>query len=99
MTTMTLHTQYSPQQKVMLFAPPLLVVSMYFIFQGLHRLLGYPLGYLAGFAVYWLGWCLLLPLGVLGGMDKVMALLGSIVCQCRVQGRFDPLVYPFACRA
>jgi len=50
----------------MLVAPPLLIVTMYIAFQQLTAQLGFPLGYLLAFALYWSVWCLALPIAVLG---------------------------------
>lgn len=47
-------------------APPLLLASTHLCFQGFVALWGPRLGYFAGFLFYWLGWCLLFPLWILG---------------------------------
>ncbi|HEY7288544.1 MAG TPA: CPBP family intramembrane glutamic endopeptidase [Vicinamibacterales bacterium] len=39
------------------------------VFRSLTSLLGFPLGYLCAFAVYWVGWCGALPLAALGPRD------------------------------
>ena len=54
------------KQKAMLAAPPVLVVTMYIAFQQLTAQLGFPLGYLVAFSLYWVVWCLALPIAVLG---------------------------------
>ena len=54
------------KQKAMLAAPPVLVVAMYIAFQQLTAHLGFPLGYLVAFSLYWVVWCLALPIVVLG---------------------------------
>lgn len=56
----------SARQIVLLLAPPLLLLATYLSFQKLVRRFGPKRGYLGGFLVYWIGWCLLLPLWVLG---------------------------------
>ena len=54
------------KQKAMLTAPPVLVVTMYIAFQQLTAHVGFPLGYLVAFSLYWVVWCLALPIAVLG---------------------------------
>ena len=54
------------KQKAVLVAPPVLVVTMYIAFQQLTAHLGFPLGYLVAFSLYWVVWCLALPSAVLG---------------------------------
>jgi membrane protease YdiL (CAAX protease family) len=46
--------------------PPLLIASMCFAFRHLSARFGFPAGYLAAFGVYWIGWCAIVPTGVLG---------------------------------
>ena len=46
--------------------PPLLIASMYGAFRYLTTSLGFPAGYLAAFAVYWIGWCVIVPTQLLG---------------------------------
>lgn len=58
--------ELSIKQCVMLAMPAVLIITMYLAFQWLVALLGYPLGYLAAFCLYWLGWCIGLPLLILG---------------------------------
>jgi len=60
----------------MLVAPPVLVVTMYIAFQQLTAELGFPLGYLVAFALYWGGWCLAVPIAVLGS-HRVLELFRS----------------------
>ena len=54
------------EQKAMLAAPPVLIGTMYVAFQQLADRLGFPLGYLVGFGLYWVVWCFALPTAVLG---------------------------------
>lgn len=54
------------RRNALLLAPVLVLGSEYVAFHGLTMLLGPRLGYLAAFALYWLGWCLLFPTWVLG---------------------------------
>lgn len=46
--------------------PPLLIASMYGAFRHLTVRFGFPTGYLAAFGVYWIGWCVIVPTGLLG---------------------------------
>jgi membrane protease YdiL (CAAX protease family) len=46
--------------------PPLLIVSMYGAFRYLTARFGFPSGYLAAFGLYWVGWCVIVPIGLMG---------------------------------
>jgi hypothetical protein len=46
--------------------PPLLITSMYGAFRYFPARFGFPTGYLAAFGVYWVGWCVIVPTGILG---------------------------------
>ncbi|HEV2129025.1 MAG TPA: hypothetical protein VGR22_10440, partial [Thermomicrobiales bacterium] len=60
-------TERDPIRRAALLAtPPLLLMTTAAAFRGFQRQFGDRLGYLAGFLVYWIGWCMLLPLWVLG---------------------------------
>jgi len=65
---------FAPRQWAMLAIPLALPLTMYVVFQRFATLLGFPLGYLAAFLVYWIGWCILLPMVVLGGPRGVLDL-------------------------
>ena len=58
--------RYTPRQLALLAAPPLVFTSMLGTYRGLSRRCGPRRGYFAAFLVYWLGWCLLFPLWVIG---------------------------------
>ena len=58
--------------------PPVLTVSMYGVFQVAVRRLGMPRGWLLGFVPYWLGWCVALPLALLGGPRGVRDLFRPV---------------------
>ena len=58
------------KQKAMLAAPPVLVVTMYIAFRQLTAQLGFPLGYLVAFSLYWVVWCLALPIAVLAARGE-----------------------------
>lgn len=49
-----------------LLAPVVLVLTMYRIFHASTDAFGLPQGYLLSFAIYWLGWCGIVPVMVLG---------------------------------
>ena len=46
--------------------PFLLIASMYGSFRYLTARFGFPTGYLAAFALYWIGWCVIVPTLILG---------------------------------
>lgn len=54
------------KQKVLLVVPLLLLATTYPAYQFFVGVWGDRIGYLAGFFFYWLFWCLLLPIWVLG---------------------------------
>ena len=58
--------RFSSAQVIALLAPPLLTATMYLAFTGLVAALGFERGYLAAFTIYWVGWCLLVPVVLLG---------------------------------
>lgn len=53
-------------QVILLVAPPVLVVTTYFMYKGLAARLGPKRGYFGGFLFYWIVWCLLLTLLTVG---------------------------------
>jgi hypothetical protein len=63
------------RQWVALIGPLLLIPTMLWAFRAGHRRLGFPLGYLLAFAIYWVGWCLLVPIP---GIARL--------CQCCLAG-------------
>ena len=62
------------RQWIVLLAPVLLIVTMYAAFRGFDDWLGFPLGYLAAFVLYWAGWCILFPLMILDGLPGLLDL-------------------------
>lgn len=62
------------QRLVLLALPPVLIGTMLIAFRTLVGVLGQRTGYLCGFTVYWLGWCLAVPLLVMGraGVGNVL---------------------------
>jgi hypothetical protein len=54
------------RQQIALGSPAVLIATMYVLFRTLSGKLGYPLGYLVAFTVYWIAWCGVLPVAVLG---------------------------------
>jgi len=54
------------RQRTMFVAPPLLIVTMFAAFRQFTTTLGFPLGYLAAFCLYWTCWCVALPIALLG---------------------------------
>ena len=63
------------KQSALLLAPMILIISMYFAFQGLNERFGFPTGFILGFVIYWVGWCILFPAWILGGFKKIFALM------------------------
>jgi CAAX protease family protein len=51
---------------LLLAGPLALIASMYAAFQVLTRAVGFPLGYLCAFVIYWTAWCAIFPACVLG---------------------------------
>src|SRR5215208_677902 len=62
------------RQLAALATPPLLIVTMVPAFQSLTSLMGWPAGYLAGMGIYWVGWCIVLPATLLGGVRPLLTL-------------------------
>lgn len=58
--------RFTRRQWVLLVTPVVLVPAMVLVFRGLVAEYGLQLGYLLAFAVYWVGWCLVLPAALLG---------------------------------
>ena len=54
-------------QKVLLVVPLAVLISMLLVFALFAKLFGTKAGYLAAFIFYWLIWCLIFPLWILGG--------------------------------
>ena len=77
-------TKFNSRQWILLAAPFVLTASMIGVYIGLDAALGFPPGYLAAFAVYWFGWCMLFPAALLGG-------LGSLIDLFRPFPRFSRL--------
>src|SRR3954463_1421422 len=63
----------STKQQVALLVPPVLIASMYGAFRYLTAVFGFPAGYLAAFALYWVGWCLIVPAAILS-RDRLVSL-------------------------
>ncbi len=59
------------KQVALLGMPPLLLGSTRFVYQRLVARFGLKRGYFGGFLFYWLLWCLLVPLWVLGGPRRL----------------------------
>jgi uncharacterized protein len=57
---------FTPEQIVLLVTPPVLLASTFLAYRGLVARFGLKRGYFGGFLFYWLAWCLLLPLALLG---------------------------------
>ena len=59
------------RQWILLVTPFVLIASMYVVFNGLVARFGYSLGFSLGMIVYWMAWCIALPLGLLGSGEFV----------------------------
>ncbi len=66
--------EFKKKQRIMLFTPIVLILTMYAAFRGLVAILGFPLGYFVAFLIYWIGWCIVLPMFVLNGPYGVLDL-------------------------
>src|SRR6476469_9647914 len=66
------------RRTVLLWTPPLLLITTTAAFRGLDVLLGSRGGYFAGFLFYWLFWCLTVPVALLG-WPRARALLRPTV--------------------
>ncbi len=63
---LTITRTYTSKQIVMLVSPPVLLATTYAAYTLLARWLGPVGGYLVGFLFYWIVWCTLLPLWIVG---------------------------------
>ncbi len=63
------------KRAILVAAPLLLLASTYGVFNLAAAALGFKLGYFAGFAFYWVFWCFLFPLWVVGwsGLKRMFA--------------------------
>jgi membrane protease YdiL (CAAX protease family) len=61
----------SQPQRVALLIPFLLIPSTALVFEGLSQSLGPELGYVLGFLFYWIAWCILVPIFLLGAGSVV----------------------------
>ena len=91
---------WARRRRIVLISPILLVMTMYLAFHRLTGVFGLPLGYLVAFAVYWVGWCGLFPLIVLGprGVLELFARSGNAFWQLGLRTHvllWSPLVFPF----
>jgi len=93
-------TSMSTNQRFALLVPPVLIVTMYGAFRYLTAGFGFPAGYLAAFALYWVGWCLIVP-AVLLRRDRVLSLFArSRVRLTKLSGITQlllwwPIAFPF----
>jgi membrane protease YdiL (CAAX protease family) len=56
----------SARQWTLVVTPPALLTTMYLTFDRFVALFGFPRGYVYAFVVYWVGWCIVLPVALLG---------------------------------
>ena len=59
-------TRRDIKDRVALLAPPLVCITMYAAFQAFSRRFGPVIGYLSAFLLYWVVWCGLIPIWILG---------------------------------
>lgn len=59
---------------IALVIPIALMVSMYWCYQTFSHRYSFPLSYLLGYIVYWLFWCILIPIILVGGIKPLLAL-------------------------
>ncbi len=62
----TTHLKKVDKDKLLVLAPLLLLLTTYLVFKAAVMLFGLKPGYLIGFLFYWIIWCLLFPLWLLG---------------------------------
>ena len=92
---------FTTRQWFVLLAPVVLVLMMYAAFRGLDAWLGFPLGYLCAFILYWLGWCIVFPLVILGGLSGLLDLFRAGTASFSQLGwkvqiaLWWPIVFPF----
>src|SRR5215470_188132 len=67
----------SLNQMTLFIAPWLLLATTYLVYQLLERRYGKKWSYLGGFLFYWIGWCLLFPLALLGPRALVRLFQGA----------------------
>ena len=65
------YSSFMAKQAALLGMPPLLLRSTRFVYQRLVARFGIKRGYFGGFLFYWVFWCLLVPLWVLGGPRRL----------------------------
>jgi len=73
--------------------PVVLLPSMLWVFRASCARLGHPLGYLLGFGVYWLFWCLLVPTILLGGWRLVCDLFRPFPRLCALSWPTQALLW------
>ena len=64
----------STKQKIAILAPPLLIGSMYPLFQLLSAIFGETLGWYFGLILYWLIWCGAFTLWLIG-KEKILRII------------------------
>jgi membrane protease YdiL (CAAX protease family) len=89
----------NPVQLVALVSPLVLIPVMLWVFRAFHRRWGYPLGYLLGFVVYWVSWCIAVPVILLGGFGGVIRLFSPFPAWSQLALKTHillwwPLVFP-----
>jgi membrane protease YdiL (CAAX protease family) len=67
---------FEPRHFALLALPLVLIPSAAFLFTSLSKRLGKEQGYLLGFLFYWIIWCLIVPLSLLG-KDSFLALFAD----------------------
>jgi uncharacterized protein len=100
MTTLTRSTPaFSTRQRILLAAPLALIASMLAAYLGSDARLGYPLGYLAAFSLYWFGWCIFFPIMLLGGWRALIDLFRPFPAFTRLDWKTHlllwwPIIFP-----
>jgi uncharacterized protein len=89
------------RQWVLLAAPFLLTASMYGFYVWFDAQMGYPLGYLLAFCVYWFGWCIFFPAVLLGGFRQLLGLFRPFPAFSRLGWKTHlllwwPVIFPLA---
>jgi membrane protease YdiL (CAAX protease family) len=60
---------HKSKRVLLVLLAPVLLLSTYFMFGLLKELLGDVLGYLGGFLFYWIFWCLIIPISIIGSKN------------------------------
>lgn len=72
------YVEKAEKEKLLVAAPLLLLLTTYLVFNIAVKLVGLKPGYLIGFLFYWIAWCLVFPLWLLG-KEAVFSMFRKVV--------------------